>query len=293
MPESTTFTVPAADGVMLTVRQWTLPARVTRRGAVLIIHGVGEHSGRYDQVAEALHAIGLHVRSYDQRGFGLSQGAQGRLPWPDALLDDALLMYARYEAELAAQGESTPPVLLAHSMGGAVAARIVTARSARPRALVLSSPAFEPVLTPAARGSIEFFSGTAPNLPLRHHIQPDQLTHDPDVKKAITTDPLMHNHVSPRLVMSIITAGQGAMGMASTLKVPTLLQVAGRDAVVNPDRAREFAAAMPAGYSHLCWYDELFHEIYNELPADRARVLADLQAWLRSQLSATETGAGN
>jgi alpha-beta hydrolase superfamily lysophospholipase len=88
--------------------------------------------------------------------------------------------------------------------------------------------------------------------PLRHRIQPDPPTHDPDVKKAIPSDPLMHNLVSPRLVMSIIRAGQGAMAMASTLKVPTLLQVAGRE-----------------------------------------RVLADLRAWLRSQLSATEPGAAD
>jgi alpha-beta hydrolase superfamily lysophospholipase len=291
MPESTTFHLTAPDGVVLTVRQWTLPAQVTRRGAVFIIHGIGEHSGRYGHVAEALHAIGLDVRSYDQRGFGLSQGPQGRLPWPDALLDDALLMYARYEADLAAQGESTAPVLLAHSMGGAIAARIVTARSIRPRALVLSSPAFEPVLSPAARGSLELFSGTAPNLPLRHHIQPEQLTHDPDIRKAITTDPLMHNHVSPRLVMGIITAGMGAMAMAPTLKVPTLLQVAGSDSVVKPERSREFAGRMPAGFSQLHWYDELFHEIYNESPADRARVLGDLQAWLKSHVSPTETVA--
>jgi alpha-beta hydrolase superfamily lysophospholipase len=293
MPESTTFPVPASDGVVLIVRQWTLPPQVTRRGAVFIIHGVGEHSGRYDHVAEALQAIGCDVRSYDQRGFGLSQGPQGRLPWPDALQDDAQLMYARYEADLAAQGKSTPPVVLAHSMGGAIAARIVTARSVRPLAMVLSSPAFEPVLTPAARGSVEFFSGTAPNLPLRHHIQPDQLTHDPEIKKAITKDPLVHNHVSPRLVMSIITAGQGAMAMAPTLTVPTLLQVAGKDSVVKPGRSREFAGLMPAGFSQLRWYDDLFHEIYNESPADRARVLSDLQAWLRSHLSLTETVAAD
>ena len=237
-----------------------------------------------DHVADALHAIGLEVRSYDQRGFGRSEGPRGRLPWPDALLDDAQLMYARYEVELMAQGETKPPVLLAHSMGGAVAARAVTLRSVRPRALVLSSPAFVPVLSAAERGAIEFLSGTAPNLPLRHHIRPEQVTHDPDVIQAIKADPLMHNHVSPRLIMSIISAGTGAMATAPALTVPTLLQVAASDSVVRPEKSRQFAEAMPEGAATLRSYAGLFHEIYNESPAARARVLADLQDWLKTQL---------
>ncbi|HYN07548.1 MAG TPA: alpha/beta hydrolase [Vicinamibacterales bacterium] len=284
MSSSTPFKVTMPDGMTLIGRDWPLPGHVTRRGAVLLIHGVGEHSGRYDHVADALHAVGLHVRGYDQRGFGVSQGPQGRLPWSDALQDDAQLMYAKYEADLAAQGESRPPFLLAHSMGGAVAARIVTARSVRPRGLILSSPAFDPVLSAAERGAIEFFSGSAPNLPLRHHIRPEQVTHDPDVIQAIKDDILMHNHVSPRLVMSIITAGQGALATAPTLTVPTLLQVAGSDSVVVPAKSRDFAQALPDGVGCLLWYEHLFHEIYNESPPDRARVLSDLQTWLKSQL---------
>jgi alpha-beta hydrolase superfamily lysophospholipase len=283
MPGSTPFTMKMPDGITLTGRDWPLPGHVTRRGAILVIHSVGEHSGRYGHVADALHAVGLHVRSYDQRGFGQSEGPPGRLPWPDALRDDAQAMFGKYETDLAAQGETRPPFLLAHSMGGAIAARIVTARSVRPRGLVLSSPAFDPVLSAAERGAIEFFSGTAPNLPLRHHIRPEQLTHDTDVIQAIKNDILMHNHVSPRLVMSIIAAGQGALCTAPALHVPTLLQVAGRDSVVVAARSRDFAQALPGGVGCLLWYDDLFHEIYNESPPDRARVLSDLQTWLKTQ----------
>jgi alpha-beta hydrolase superfamily lysophospholipase len=169
-------------------------------------------------------------------------------------------------------------------MGGAIAARVVTSRSVRPRALVLSSPAFVPVLSAGQRGSIEFLSGTAPNLPLRHPIRPEQVTHDPEVIKAIKADPLMHNHVSPRLIMAIFTAGQGALATAPALSVPTLLQVAGSDSVVRPEKSRQFAEATPEGLATLHWYDGLFHEIYNELPAHRARVLAHLQDWLKNRL---------
>jgi alpha-beta hydrolase superfamily lysophospholipase len=282
--DSTTFPVSAPDGVTLVGRHWALPDGVTRRGAVLILHGLGEHSGRYDHVADTLLAVGLDVRSYDERGFGLSDGPRGRLPWPDAMLDDAQLMFARYEADLAALGDTRPPILLGHSMGGAVAARATTARSIRPRALVLSSPAFVPILRAAERGSLEFLSGVAPNLPLRHHISPTQLTHDPAVLADIARDPLMHNQISPRLVSAIFSAGQGALATAPDLRVPTLLQVAGRDSVVRSDASGAFAGKVPSGVATLNWYDGLFHEIYNELPLARVQVLADLQGWLKGHL---------
>jgi alpha-beta hydrolase superfamily lysophospholipase len=100
MADSATFPVPAPDGITLVGRHWALPDGVTRRGAVLIVHGLGKQSGRYSHVADALHAVGLDVRSCDQRGFGLSDGPRERLPWQDALLGNAQLRFERWPAAI-------------------------------------------------------------------------------------------------------------------------------------------------------------------------------------------------
>ena len=87
-PESTLSTFTASDGDNLAVQDWYLPEGVRQRGAVLVVHGLGEHAGRYDVLAHILNAWGFAVRSYDQYGHGESDGTRGGLPHPNRLLDD-------------------------------------------------------------------------------------------------------------------------------------------------------------------------------------------------------------
>lgn len=108
---------PTVNGTELFVREW--PA-LRRRGSLLLVHGLGEHSGRYAHVAAVLNDAGLHVRAYDQRGFGRSGGARATLPHADALVDDATAMFDALAAEARAAGEPAPFVV-GHSMGGLVA----------------------------------------------------------------------------------------------------------------------------------------------------------------------------
>jgi alpha-beta hydrolase superfamily lysophospholipase len=86
MTGSSPQALSAADGVQLVLRHW--PHEGAARGTVLLVHGLGEHIGRYEHVAAHLNAWGWRVAGYDQRGHGRSQGARGRLPAADALLDD-------------------------------------------------------------------------------------------------------------------------------------------------------------------------------------------------------------
>jgi alpha-beta hydrolase superfamily lysophospholipase len=97
-------------------------------------------------------------------------------------------------------------------------------------------------------------------------------------------DAEMHDRVTPRLVTFMLTAGAAAIADAARCTVPTLLLVAGRDAFVDPAGAARFHERLPAGVGTLRVYDGLYHEIFNERPADRAAVLADLAAWLQPRL---------
>ena len=105
------------DGIDLFVRDWPPAAGVRRRGAALIIHGLGEHSGRYEHVAAALNEIGIAVRSYDHRGFGQSGGPRAVIPTDTAYLDDAKIVFDAFVAESRAAGDSDWPFLIGHSMG--------------------------------------------------------------------------------------------------------------------------------------------------------------------------------
>jgi alpha-beta hydrolase superfamily lysophospholipase len=124
------------DGTATFMRAWTPPDGVARRGSLLLVHGLGEHCGRYDHVARRLAAIGLVVHGYDLRGHGRSDGPRGAIPTDDALLDDLRVVFEEVE-----RGDAAAPLLLGHSLGGAIAARATSGGWVTPSALILSSPA--------------------------------------------------------------------------------------------------------------------------------------------------------
>jgi alpha-beta hydrolase superfamily lysophospholipase len=276
---STTFWIPTSDKLRLLGRRWSV-AGGGPRAAALLIHGVGEHSGRYDEVAAVMNAAGVEVLSYDQRGFGQSEGKKGCLPTPSALVDDAAMVFAMLENE----HPGAAPFLMAHSMGGAVAAFAVTSGAIGPRGLILSSPAIKPRVDDVQEAVLRFLLPAFPDLRLDSHIRPEQVTHDVDVQQAIRDDKLMHTNVSPRLVVSIIDQGAAALAKAASVQIPALFLVAGDDQLVHPEASRAFAAAMPGGCAALHEFPGLFHEIFNERPDDRRKVFTILKAWLDDQI---------
>lgn len=264
-------TVATADGIALATCRWAAPP--ARRGRILLVHGLGEHAGRYGHVAEWLSARGWAVQAYDQRGHGRSGGSRGALPHPDALLDDL----ARVLDAVRADG-ADPLVLLGHSLGGLVAAQFV-ARAIRPvDALVLSSPALDPGLTGAQRLQLALGHALVPGLAMSNQLDPALLSHDPDVVRAYREDPLVHDRVTARLVRMVVDAGAEVRARATGWTVPTLLLWAGADRIVSPAGSEAFAQRAPKGVVESRRFDALFHEILNE--ADAAEVYGTLGRWL-------------
>jgi alpha-beta hydrolase superfamily lysophospholipase len=273
-----------ADGIDLFVRDWPLSAGTRRRGAALIVHGLGEHCGRYAHVAEALNAVGVAVRGYDHRGFGRSGGARATLATPDVLIEDARRVFDAFAAEASAAGDAAPPFVIGHSMGGAIAARAATGGWIRPRGLVLSSPALKLPLRAGTRLYVEVAARLAPHRAQPHGIPLQFISRDPEVFAAVKTDPHCHALATPRLVSFILDAGRKARRDAGKLDMPTLLLVSGDDRLVDPDGAREFAAAMRPELCTLRLYPALYHEVFNETEPDRTEVLGDLCRWIEQQI---------
>jgi alpha-beta hydrolase superfamily lysophospholipase len=275
--------VLAADGTLLFTQRWTVPEGLERRGSLLLVHGLGEHSGRYVAVARTLNDAGLEVWAYDHRGHGQSGGARGALPHPDALLDDLRELFSRLTAASRATGDTAPPFLLGHSMGGVAAARAATGGWVAPRGLILSSPALKLHLPLPRRLLLEALVRVAPDRPSPNGLPVAALSHDPATIAAYESDRHNHDRLTPRLAQFMLNAGAAARRDAARLRVPTLLLVAGADRLVDPSGAHAFADALQAGVGTLRWYDELYHELFNEREPDRSEVLTDLRTWLDAQ----------
>ncbi len=269
-----------ADGQRLFLRDWPLAGA---RGGVLLVHGLGEHSGRYHRLAAWFNQRGYAVRGYDQRGHGRSPGRRGGLRHGDDLLEDLATVYLDY-----ASGLPQPPLLLGHSLGGLVAARAVLDGRVEPPALLLSSPALRTRESPWMIALARLLDRLAPNLPLRNGLDFDQLSHDRQVVADYRRDPLRHGWITPRLADFIFRAGAACIADATRLALPTLLLVADGDGIVDPSGSREFARqAASTGQLTTRFFSLLYHELFNEAEPGRGQVLMQLGDWLGRQGSPT------
>jgi alpha-beta hydrolase superfamily lysophospholipase len=275
----TTLRLP--DGTVTFVRDWHPAEGVAPRGSILLVHGLGEHSGRYGHVAQRLCALGLEVRGYDLRGHGRSGGPRGSVPRSDTLLADLRHVFH----ELAQRSDGTPPLLLGHSLGGTVAAMATLGGWVAPRALIMSSPALALHVSPPRSAAIAIARRLIPDVALPNRLPTDKLSHDEREVAAYRSDPLVHDRITPRLYGFLAEAGAAVRRKPARLTVPTLLLAAGDDGLVDARGSRELAAALApvTGAVHL--YEDLRHELFNEREPDRTRVLDDLAAWLERLLS--------
>lgn len=273
--ESTLSTFVASDGDNIVIQDWPLESGASLRGVVILVHGLGEHAGRYTHVAERLNTWGFAVRGYDQCGHGESGGARGSLPTDTRLLDDLADIVDSTRARMS---KDTPLIVLGHSMGGLVASRFASLAMRPIEGLVLSSPALDPGLSAVQKLLLSIVPKVAPNLRVGNGVKPQFISHDPAVVAAYRADPQVHDRISGRLGRFIATTGPLVQAQAAEWKVPTLLLYAGDDRLIDPAGSRRFAAAAPAATVRTVCFEQLYHEIFNELDAEP--VFAALKQWL-------------
>jgi alpha-beta hydrolase superfamily lysophospholipase len=254
---------------------------------VLIVHGLGEHIGRYGAVAQECNALGWTALGADHRGHGRSGGARGALPSDDALLRDLAELIDTVRG-----ARKGPLVLLGHSMGGLVAARFVAEGTREAPAawyrevdgLVLSSPALDPGINGFQKLLLGVLGPLAPNLAVGNGLKSDWVSRDPAVVAAYDADPLVHDRVTPRLVRFIVDGGAFVLSRAPHWQVPTLLMWAGADRCVAPRGSAAFAAAAPAALVQSREFKPMAHEIFND--PQKQQVFDTLAGWLVSRAEA-------
>jgi alpha-beta hydrolase superfamily lysophospholipase len=262
----------AVDGVRLFYREWLHPQP---RGAVVLVHGLGEHGGRYRQLAGIFHAAGFSVRIHDHRGHGRSEGPRGSVRTNDDFLEDLKIAFDDFAA--AAQ---TTPFLFGHSMGGLVAARFATGGWSKVRGLMLSSPALAIRMSGFQKFLLALTTQIAPGFAVPTSLPAQRLSHDEAVVRDFQGDPLNHGKVAARVVNFMLDAMACVQRDAGMFTSPLLLQFAGEDAFVDPAGSRAFFAHVPQVDKTMHGYDDAFHEIFNESAERRLRAQNDLLAWL-------------
>ena len=275
------FSLCADDETPIFVRDWPLPEtgnkeRTSTVEGVVIMHGLGEHCGRYAHVARFFNALGYIVRTYDHRGHGQSGGSRGDVPDDTAMVRDAALVINDFRRQLDA-----PPIVLGHSMGGLFAARFATESVAPIKALILSSPALAIYMSALQHRFLNIAKAIFPGLGIPNGLKTHFLSHDAEVVYAYKNDRLVHGKISARLLTSMLNAMDFSLQHASGLQVPVLVLVAIDDHLVDPQGSQQFADACPPDKVTTHLYPGFYHELFNEL--DATRVFDDIRTWLEVQ----------
>jgi lysophospholipase len=151
--------------------------------------------------------------------------------------------------------------------------------------LILSSPALAIKMSSPQKLLLAATARLAPRLSVGNGLEVGAISHDAAVVAAYLADPLNHGKVTPGLVRYMQQAMGRVARQAGTLQLPVLLLIAGADRLVVAEGSRTFFEQLPKERATLRWYDDMYHEVFNETPALRARALEDLTLWLDAQLS--------
>jgi alpha-beta hydrolase superfamily lysophospholipase len=270
-----------AGGVRLLLQAW-LPAgphptdRPDPSAVIAVVHGYGDHGGRYAWFGEAMAARGWAVYVYDLRGHGQSSGVRGQVKRFGEYLDDTEV----FLDEVRALQPGRPLVLLGHSMGGLICTRLAEERAPDVRGLVLSSPFLQmaEVVPPAKVAAAKGLAVVWPNRDIGNTLQAAQLSHDETVVAAYVTDRLVH-HVAPaRWAREALAAQDAAMAGAERIALPLYVLYGKDDQVVDVAFIEALFARAASEDKTIRSYEGLYHECFNEV--GRERVYDDLAAWL-------------
>ena len=257
-------------------------AAPTPRGTVVVLHGYCEHRGRYRHVAAHLNRHGYNVLVGDLRGHGESGGPRGFVNrFSDYLADtQAFLTEAAAQFKPSGGPAAAKPILLGHSMGGLVGLQFALNHPEALRALALSSPFLGlKIIVPGWKRTLGLVASViSPKLRLPSGLGSADLSHDPEVGRRYDADPLVTHDATARWFTETTAAQDDLRARAGRVRVPTLMQVAGDDRIVDAEVSQVMFDRLGASDKNLTVYPGLFHEIFNEV--DRERVLADLTNWL-------------
>jgi acylglycerol lipase len=251
------------------------------KAILLVVHGLAEHSGRYENVVKHFVPKGYAVYAYDHPGHGRSPGDRCYID----RFDDFLQTLECFSGLVRRGFPDTPVYLIGHSMGGAISAAYLTTRQEEFSGAILSGPAVK-ISDDMSKLTLfmgKVLSALAPKSGLLQ-LEADGISRDPEVVKTYENDPLVYRgKITARLAGELFSAIKRTAENAHKITLPLLIVQGGEDKLVPPDGASLFHERIGSADKSVKIYDGLYHEIFNE--PEREEVLTDVENWLEHHLS--------
>jgi len=273
-------TLDRPDGTRLATVSWRPDGGEPPTGQVVLVHGFGEHSGRYSHVAAHLVGHGYVVHALDLRGHGLSTGQRGHIGRWQEYRDDLAVFVDQVRVAAAAPART---FVYGHSLGGAIVLEYGLRVGPQLAGMIASAPALVPsgVHHPILEGVGRVISPVWPTFGVHLPLEHAALSRRPDTADRYDHDPLVHGRTTARAATESLTALRWTREHAGQWRLPLLLLHGAADRIISAAGSRDFAAAARAGGAPdvtLIEYPGGYHEPHNDTQA--GQVLADVEAWL-------------
>jgi lysophospholipase len=277
---STNFSSPV-DGIELYYQKWLPETSIER--IIVIHHGLGEHSGRYQNLLKAMNDSKTAIYALDARGHGKSSGIKGHVGKFDFFARDlgALIQLVRDE------NPEKKLLLFGHSMGGLILLDFLIRESSLPniQGAIISSPAIMPVMDlikTIKKGIAGLLTPFIPAVTMESGLDLNFLSHDQDVINQYRADPLVHGKISIQLGMSLFTVPEKILNNASKINLPVLIIHGSGDGMVSFKGSQNLYEKISSSDKTLKIFDGLYHELINEKSPDKEKVLDILKEWLNN-----------
>jgi acylglycerol lipase len=248
------------------------------KAVLCLVHGMGEHSGRYQTLIDALIPHGFAVMALDHRGHGKSEGQRGHTPDFEHLLNDVQVFLRQVSNHF----PHIPQILFGHSMGGCIVLNYALRRQPALKGVIASAPLLRLAFQPNA---LQVLLAKAVNPLLPRLTQPTRLdvnglSRDAEVVNDYRQDKLNHDKITPRFFIEIMRAGEWALANAHTLSIPLLLYHGTADRITSHQASEQFAEKSPREFTKFKLWEGYFHELHHEI--GKEQVLETLLKWIEA-----------
>jgi len=267
----------SSDGLEIFAQSWEPEENL--KAVVILVHGLGEHTGRYGHVGKALSDAGFVLAGFDLRGHGKSGGPRGHTPSYETLMDDI----AMFIDLVAIRYPGLPHFLYGHSLGGNLVINFGLQRKTEIIGVIATGPwlqlAFQPPTSKVLLGKM--MNNILPGFSQSSGLETLALSRIPEIVSAYENDPLVHDKISARLFITAFETGLWALDHATEISLPLLLMHAHPDRITSSTASSQFAKSAGDKVTLRIW-EGLYHEIHNE--PEQAEVFAFMIDWMNSQL---------
>ncbi|KIL38801.1 hypothetical protein SD70_24275 [Gordoniibacillus kamchatkensis] len=266
------------NGAELFYRKVSKP-EAAAKGAIIAVHGHGDHSGGLQNICDKLAENGYIVYAFDMRGHGRSPGIRGFIRTWDEYIGD---LHA-FREMAAADAPGLPLFIVAHSLGGVVVLDYAMQRGQGVSGLLLIAPAISYEATLFEKMLIACLGKLKPDFTKQQTGNADLLTQDPDILARLTSDPLRHNTVTPGLGFGLMRAVARITNGAHSIRTPLLLQYGLADKITPPAKLRQFFQAVGSADKQQYEYDAMRHRPFDDV--GREHFMAHMLSWLDRHIS--------